>query len=124
MNANAADWIDLGPVAELPDPSARGFQIGGLAGVLVHRSGSLRAWRDRCPHIGAPLAWTPDRYPGDNADQLQCTLHGALFRVDSGACVQGPCLGDALTALPIVVRDGRILLDLLALADDEDDVLE
>lgn len=114
------NWIDLGPLADFPDPGARDFSIDGHAGLLVRAGSLLRAWRNRCPHIGGLLTWQPP-CRGDSpaaATPIRCTLHGALFAPDSGACIRGPCQGDALTALPISVRDGRIWLAGDALDED------
>lgn len=112
------DWLDLGPVADLPDPGSRGFGSGDGAGFIVRRGELIRAYRDRCPHIGAPLAWQPDRYLDHRDELIQCTMHGALFVIDDGECVHGPCLGAHLVPLPIAVRDGRVWLD--PAADDDD----
>jgi nitrite reductase/ring-hydroxylating ferredoxin subunit len=40
-----------------------------------------------------------------------CTTHGALFRVEDGHCLSGPCEGKRLTAIAIRVEGGEILLD-------------
>jgi nitrite reductase/ring-hydroxylating ferredoxin subunit len=37
-----------------------------------------------------------------------CSTHGALFRVEDGVCLAGPCQGDRLEPYPIVVRDGVV----------------
>jgi len=38
-------------------------------------------------------------------------MHGALFEIDTGACVAGPCMGKALRALPVRVTQGYVMLD-------------
>jgi nitrite reductase/ring-hydroxylating ferredoxin subunit len=47
--------------------------------------------------------------PGGNL--IRCIMHGALFEIDTGDCVAGPCLGDGLQSLPIHLRDGYVVLD-------------
>jgi nitrite reductase/ring-hydroxylating ferredoxin subunit len=42
---------------------------------------------------------------------LVCTGHGALFKPDSGLCVKGPCVGEALASLAIRVQDRMVVLD-------------
>jgi len=37
-------------------------------------------------------------------------VHGASFELQRGECVAGPCRGDALQAVAIVVRDGAVFL--------------
>jgi nitrite reductase/ring-hydroxylating ferredoxin subunit len=96
---------------ELPDPGSRAFEIDGIACFLVRRDDVVRAYLDRCPHIGAPLAWSPDGYLDADGALVQCGMHGALFLPDSGECVHGPCVGDALTPVPIRIDQGRVLLD-------------
>ena len=38
-------------------------------------------------------------------------VHGALFDVDTGDCVAGPCMGHGLRPLAIHVLSGYVLLD-------------
>jgi nitrite reductase/ring-hydroxylating ferredoxin subunit len=108
--------IDLGAVAELPDPGSEAFAVGGIEGFLVRRGALVRAYVDSCPHTGAPLAWSPDTYLDADGELVQCALHGALFLPDTGECVHGPCVGDWLTPLPLRLRDGRVELLLDAVA--------
>jgi len=37
-------------------------------------------------------------------------MHGALFDVETGTCVSGPCAGRSLRALPLRVADGWVFL--------------
>jgi nitrite reductase/ring-hydroxylating ferredoxin subunit len=38
-------------------------------------------------------------------------MHGALFEMDTGLCVAGPCEGMRLRALPVRVERGYVLLE-------------
>ncbi|MEQ9813328.1 MAG: Rieske 2Fe-2S domain-containing protein [Azospirillaceae bacterium] len=101
-------------LAGIPDGTARGAVLGeGTARleVLVHRSGNtVRAYENRCPHLGTPLDWVPDRFMSADGRHLQCATHGAIFRIADGFCLAGPCAGARLRALTVAVRDGWVCL--------------
>jgi nitrite reductase/ring-hydroxylating ferredoxin subunit len=100
---------------DIPDGQAKGINWGGgpaREDILVARRGDgAFAYRNRCPHVGTTLDWTPDRFMSADGLHLQCATHGALFRVEDGFCLRGPCAGRSLSALPIRVSDGAIYLD-------------
>ena len=86
-------------VDELPESGSRGFdpQGRGQASVFAVRRGDLlRVYIDSCPHHGTPMAWRRDAYLNAAGDHIVCAAHGALFEIDTGRCVLGPCLGDQL----------------------------
>ena len=112
-------WAELCRLADLPDPGSRGFEVDGIEGFVVRHDGIVRAYRDRCPHTGVPLAWSPDPYLDSDGELIQCARHGALFLIDSGECVHGPCVGQALEPLPIRIKDGVVLLDMDAAIADQ-----
>ena len=90
--AGPTDEVDLArvicPLHELGDPGAKGFTMGEgdwpLRGFVVRRGGSLRAYVNHCPHAGFPLNWTPDRFLAPDASLILCSMHGALFEVETG----------------------------------------
>jgi Rieske Fe-S protein len=45
------------------------------------------------------------------APLILCVMHGALFDIDTGECISGPCAGLALPALPVRVERGYVMLD-------------
>ena len=96
----------------IPDPGARNFvlQIGEafFHGFVVRKDGAVRGYVDRCPHMGVPLAQELDRYLTSTGDLIICGWHGALFRIDDGLCVGGPCAGQRLSPWPVAVKDGVI----------------
>jgi nitrite reductase/ring-hydroxylating ferredoxin subunit len=96
--------------AELPERGARAFHAGGLEVLLARRGGAIYAYQNRCPHRGTTLDWVPDRLLSADGEMLQCATHGALFRIDDGFCVGGPCLGDRLASLCIERIDGEVWL--------------
>jgi naringenin degradation protein FdeD len=100
---------------ELADPGAKGFTMGNgdwpLRGFVV-RSGSLvRAYANHCPHAGFPLNWSPDAFLAPGAPLILCSMHGALFEIETGRCVSGPCEGLGLRALPVRVERGYVMLE-------------
>lgn len=98
---------------ELTDGEARGFTIDGTPAqdiFIVRHQGRVHAYRNRCPHTGAPLDWLPDQFLNAENTLIQCATHAALFRIDDGLCIAGPCVGARLTALPVTVKRGAIVI--------------
>lgn len=109
------EWIDVGALASLDDPGSRGVCVPGIEGValfLVRKRGGLYAYRNRCPHTGAPLEWREHQFLDVDNGFIQCAMHGALFRVADGHCLRGPCVGQALEALPVRLEAGRMWVDV------------
>ena len=86
--------------------------IGGDAeSLILHRRGeAIRAWLNVGPHAGRRLDWAPGRFLLSRDGLLVCAAHGASFELEHGACVAGPCRGDALRAVPVEVREGQVWL--------------
>jgi nitrite reductase/ring-hydroxylating ferredoxin subunit len=85
--------------AELVDAGSRGFEIDGQKLFAVRREGRVYVYENRCPHRGVGLEWQPDQFLDPSASLIQCATHGALFLIESGECVAGPCAGQSLSAL-------------------------
>lgn len=80
---------------------------GYLGGLLVLRRGAeLLAFVNLCPHQGRALDWKPGEFLNHDKTMIQCEAHGALFRFEDGACVEGPCVGQGLVKVPLAIRDG------------------
>ncbi len=113
------DVVDLArvvcPLHELADPGARGFTMGNgdwpLRGFVVRRGALVRAYLNHCPHAGFPLNWTPHAFLAPEAPLILCSMHGALFEIETGRCVSGPCEGLGLRELPVRVDRGYVMLD-------------
>ena len=71
----------------------------------IRQDNQLYAYWNSCPHMGVPLNWMPEKFLDLDGIFLQCSSHGALFKVDDGECVGGPCVGDHLTPVSLK-RDG------------------
>jgi nitrite reductase/ring-hydroxylating ferredoxin subunit len=103
------------PLYELQDSSARGFTLGSgdwpLRGFVVRQGDQVHAYVNHCPHAGFPLNWQPDQFLAPGGQLILCVMHGALFEIETGDCVSGPCAGRALKRLPVHVRNGYVVLD-------------
>lgn len=94
---------------------ARGFTYrldnGETREGFVVRDGSrIVAYRNLCPHAGNPLNWKPHAFLTRNKDQIMCSVHGAVFEIDTGLCTGGPCPGRSLTALRVEIVDGLVVV--------------
>ena len=105
--------VRLCALDELLDGTSRGFDptaAGRDTVFLVRRGKVLRAYRNACPHVeGAPMAWRKDAYLNGDGSRIVCHGHGAQFDIDSGICLSGPCLGQSLHNLEVVLdMDGVV----------------
>jgi nitrite reductase/ring-hydroxylating ferredoxin subunit len=95
----------LGAVADIPPGTAKALEPGLFAIGMIDR---VMIYLNACPHLGVPLDWLPGRFLSADGQKIICAMHGAEFRLEDGLCLRGPCRGEALTAVPYEVRDGRI----------------
>lgn len=100
---------------ELEDPGARGCQLDLFDETqrlfVVKKDGVVYAYINSCPHTGAPLNWQGDQFLSYDSRYIQCSLHGAMFRIEDGACLAGPCPGTCLQPVPVKVENGLIIVD-------------
>lgn len=95
---------------EIEDPGSKGFENidGEKPFFIVRRGDEVFAYRNFCPHYGAPLDWKPDAFLSYEKDLILCSMHSALFNIDDGVCIEGPCPGQALEKIKIKVINNKI----------------
>ncbi len=102
-------------LADIEDGQAKGFTLGEAAEAreifVLREDDRVFGYVNACPHLGTPLNMQDDRFISDDSGLILCTTHGALFEVEDGACVSGPCAGQALEAVAVTVdAEDRVVL--------------
>lgn len=99
---------------ELANPGSRGERViigDTVQNVFIVRVHDLvYGYLNSCPHTGGPLDWVPGQFLSKDRQHIQCATHDALFHLDSGTCVAGPCTGDRLTTVPLQLESGNVYL--------------
>jgi nitrite reductase/ring-hydroxylating ferredoxin subunit len=106
----------LCPLDDIPDGGARQIarcggpaDVADAAVVVLRRGDEAWAYRNVCPHFSIPLNYEPDTFWTYDAGHLMCAHHSAMFRFEDGVCVDGPCLGAALTRVPVRVEARMVI---------------
>ncbi len=101
-------------VDEVPAGAVRKFSLVcgkfRIACFVVNHRGRFHAYVNSCRHMVTPLDFVRYRFWSDDGNHLMCATHGALYEPDTGLCVEGPCRGLSLHALPVVVDGGAIVV--------------
>jgi naringenin degradation protein FdeD len=100
---------------EIPDGTGKGFEFDGgeqPLEIFVVRDGERAfAYRNVCPHTGSPLDWQPDDFMSEDGSHIMCHTHGALFEIEDGFCIAGPCAGDQLRPVAVEIDEaGNVVL--------------
>ena len=103
--------ITLCKTKEIKEGTSKGFEVSGTLLFAVKKDEQLHLYHNRCPHLGTPLEWEEDRFLEDDGALIRCATHGALFEIDNGQCVIGPCKGKALHAIAFEIQDGELVID-------------
>lgn len=96
----------------IAEGQSKGFEQEGVALFVVRKQGKVYAYRNECPHLGINLEWLDDQFLDSDGCLIQCAMHGALFLIENGTCISGPCQGQALQAVPCEERDGKVWVNL------------
>ena len=105
-------------LAEIGDRESRAFTVtlsGAEREIFAVRLGNeVFAYVNVCPHRQMPLNWKPDVFLAHDKSRIVCTMHAATFDIRQGHCVGGPCPGQSLESVPIVIEDGMVRLGACA----------
>jgi nitrite reductase/ring-hydroxylating ferredoxin subunit len=110
---NWPEW----PVTRFDDlsvPGARGFLVGDgdwpFRGIVVRQASEVYAYANVCPHQRHALDLVPDDFLAADGRLIRCASHGAMFTLEDGRCVIGPCVGKHLMKLECRVDNGVVLV--------------
>lgn len=93
---------------ELAESHSKGCPLASLNLFIVRKDGQVYGYQNECPHLGVELEWQQDQFLTSEASHIICSTHGALFEIDNGACIYGPCAGQSLTPVPVIEEQGQI----------------
>jgi len=69
--------------------------------VLFRLGRRVLACHNCCPHFSLQLNYEPDLFHLLEGGVLMCAHHTAMFRLEDGACIDGPCAGANLTPIAL-----------------------
>lgn len=97
-------------LADIPDGNALGVAVPDGEVVLVRQGQQVMAYRNLCPHLGIELNFMPDVFLDTEQRYIQCANHSALFQIEDGLCVFGPCQGESLVKVAVQLIDQDVWL--------------
>lgn len=78
------------------------YPTGGEPAILVHLpGGELRAFSQKCTHLGCVVYWDPEKA------EMECPCHEGHFDADTGDVISGPPQRP-LGRIDVEVRDGTV----------------
>ncbi|MCP5363637.1 MAG: Rieske 2Fe-2S domain-containing protein [Hyphomicrobiales bacterium] len=111
--------VNLCAVNDLADPGSAGFSLDlnhePVSVMVIRYGGTIRVYLNSCPHVGVPLDLAQGRFFDRSLQHIQCSYHGALFRIDDGVCIFGPCQGAALKQVPYELVNDDVVVKIDAL---------
>ena len=108
---NVSETLVLCHINDIAEGASKSIQIGELNLFAVKKHNKIYLYQNQCPHAGLPLNWFPDKFLDRDNELIQCSAHGALFQIETGRCVAGPCPGRHLKSLDYVIsEDDQLIL--------------
>lgn len=95
---------------EIPELEARGFNVEGRKLFAVKKRGMIFVYENSCPHVGITLEYNENDFLDYDKNFIICSGHGALFSIEIGYCVAGPCRGRSLRKIEYRIEDGWVEL--------------
>jgi nitrite reductase/ring-hydroxylating ferredoxin subunit len=98
-------------LAEVADGNSRVVTFADGFELIVVRTGdAVFGYVNECKHLQVGLNLLDDHACETNAGTILCQYHYATYRFEDGYCIAGPAQGDSLTAVPLTVRAGSIVI--------------
>ncbi len=98
-------------VDDIDEGTSKGLDVNNLYMFAVKKDDRVHLYWNRCPHLGTPLEWEEDRFLDADGALIQCSTHGALFQIEDGHGLAGPCKGKHLQSVPFIIDNGMVMVD-------------
>jgi len=109
---DTGQWIPVCRMPDIPRRSSRRFTLGtgrhSLEIILIRKYTRVFAYRNCCPHQAISLDLGSEDVLTDDKRYIMCVNHAAVFDIENGQCLAGPCLGECLEPLKTKVEQERI----------------
>ena len=103
---------DLCRLDDITDGGSAGFTVAETLVLAVRQGDAVYAYVNSCPHVGTPLDMWPGRFLTKDGEHILCATHGALFHIEDGQCIAGPCVGRGLKAIDVAVQSDKVKISL------------
>ena len=104
--------VFIADVGAIPEGRTHTFRYGVHMGLAVNVRGEVKAYVNRCTHMGGPVELIGGK------GVLRCRWHQAEFLPETGEAIAGEApKGTRLTPIPIIVVEGKLYATLVVLDD-------
>ena len=79
-------------------------------GFVVKKNGCYYAYQNLCQHLPVTLDLDDGHFFTHDHAHLQCHMHGAVYEIASGLCLEGPCEGAKLVSLSIDEQETQLVI--------------
>ncbi len=101
-------------VGEVPIGRTKSFRFGVAEGILYNDRGTLKAFVNKCTHMGGPVELKQIQ----GVPTFRCRWHEAEFDPSTGAAIQGQAPMGTMLAPIVLVTEGDQIFAHLILPDD------
>jgi len=102
------------PKKKFEELSAKPFSVkikGKVVnGFVTKKNGRFYAYLNLCKHLPVTLDLKDGNFFTFDKAHLQCHMHGAMYEIETGFCVAGPCQGARLDALELKEDENNLLI--------------
>jgi len=98
-------------INEIPEQGSKEFRLDKNCFFAVKSEGAITVYYNSCPHLGSPLQWQQDQFLNHDKSLILCSTHGALFDIESGLCVVGPCQNQSLKMADFYIENEQLYIN-------------
>jgi nitrite reductase/ring-hydroxylating ferredoxin subunit len=114
-------------VRDVQDEEVRGFTLARVGDggtqpwpiLIARKGGRLFGYENLCPHGQTRLDTVPGEFMDEDGNFIACGKHKAMFDIDTGHCFIGPCQGQRLTPIELIIDDGDVCITGVPLTDED-----
>jgi nitrite reductase/ring-hydroxylating ferredoxin subunit len=96
------------------DPSTVSVQLkikGHIVkGFVVRKGNGYFAYQNLCKHLPVTLDLNDNSFFTHDKSNLQCQMHGAVYEMETGLCIGGPCEGARLNRLQLIDEGAQLVV--------------
>ena len=102
--------ITLFHIHDLAEDQTQEFHVNHHDLLAIKKDGQIYLYENICPHLQISLNFMPNEFLDGERHFITCANHCALFEIETGLCIAGPCVGQSLKKINFTIQDGAIQL--------------